>query len=198
MTEKQICDYYKYYRAYSHDAISVLAAVNKTTEAAIKDLLIRNGIIKESEEEPMAKVSPEMQEKIYQLWKEEGLSQKAIAERFGISGSMVSYVINRMKPKTNAEPEAKTETEKEPAQAAAGQAITGNYNTTNIAQSEGIVKNFTDFLPILLEFAQQLFGDIKVLQIHAADYSDNEKSAQVTFVDDDGNKYYIRLEGGLA
>ena len=92
--------------------------------------------------------------------------------------------------------------EKEPAPAAAGQAQTAQncnkIDNDSIAQSEEIVKNFTEFLPILMDFARQRFSDIQVIQVSAHDYVDGDKLAKVTFADGEGNKYCLLLEGGLA
>lgn len=88
--------------------------------------------------------------------------------------------------------------EKEPAPAAAGQAHKEISNTNNIAQSEEVVKNFTYFPPILLEFAQQHFGDIEVQRIFAFDditAPDNLKRAEIEFTDCTGNRYRIRVDG---
>ncbi|MCH5201545.1 MAG: winged helix-turn-helix transcriptional regulator, partial [Oscillospiraceae bacterium] len=124
--------------------------------------------------------------------RKEGLNQKAIAEQLGISVSMVSYTINRMKPKTNAAPEAKTETKKEPAQAVAGQALTGNYNTTNIAQSEGVVKSFLEFPTRLEEFARQCFEDVAIHSVCAQeDPRFLAKKAEIVFTSSD--KWYRLL-----
>ena len=85
--------------------------------------------------------------------------------------------------------------EKEPAPAAAGQAHKEISNTNNIAQSEEVVKNFTDFLPILLEFARQYFGDINVQHISAHDdVNSDSQSVDIEFVSGDGYRYRILLE----
>lgn len=87
--------------------------------------------------------------------------------------------------------------EKEPATAEAGQALTGNYNNSNIAQSEDIVKDFTEFLPILMGFAKYHFGDDVAVQsveaggIHGA----TNKVAAINFTIGDGYKYRITVEG---
>ena len=101
MTEKEICDYYNCYRSNKADragALSVLAKLNNTDEAAIKELLKRNGIIKESEETPMGrKVTPEMQEEMLKLSKE-GLSYEKIAERLNLETGTVGKAIRSLCP----------------------------------------------------------------------------------------------------
>ena len=91
-----------------------------------------------------------------------------------------------------------SEQKKEPAPASAGQAQKTNdilHHTNNIAQSEDVVKNFTDFLPILLEFARQYFGDINAQHIYAHnDVNSDSQSVDIEFVGDDGYRYRILLE----
>lgn len=92
--------------------------------------------------------------------------------------------------------------EKEPAQAAAGQAQKETNNTlhytNSIAQPSEIVKNFTDFLPILLEFARQHFGEIELQSIESHNITDEKvyihRSAEVTFTNSKGGKYCMILE----
>lgn len=85
--------------------------------------------------------------------------------------------------------------EKEPAQAEAGQAHKEISNTNNIAQSEKVVKNFTNFPPILLDFAHQYFGDINVQHIYAHDDVNADcRSVDIEFVGGDGDRYRILLE----
>ena len=76
--------------------------------------------------------------------------------------------------------------EKEPAQAEAGQAKKDTYHdTNNIAQSEEVVKNFTDFLPILVNFAKRHFGDIELQSMEATDIrSRSSNMAQIRFTND--------------
>lgn len=85
--------------------------------------------------------------------------------------------------------------EKEPAQAEAGQAHKEISNTNNIAQCKEVVKNFTNFPPILMEFARQCFGDINVQHIYAHDDVNADcRSVDIEFVGGDGDRYRILLE----
>ena len=86
--------------------------------------------------------------------------------------------------------------EKEPAQAEAGQALEVS-TTNNIAQSEEVVKNLTNFPPLLIEFARKLFGEIDVRHMYAHDANNNQETseAEIEFLSiDHGGKYLIRLE----
>ena len=88
--------------------------------------------------------------------------------------------------------------EKEPAQAEAGQAHQKIYYVNNsIAQSEEVVKNLTNFPPMLIEFARKFFGEIDVRHIYAHDANNNQETseAEIEFRSmDHGGKYIIRLE----
>ena len=129
----------------------------------------------------------------------EGLNPVQIEKITGVSKTSVRRILY---PTAQWVLNDQQRTKKEPAPAATGQAHKENNNilhhTNNIAQSENVVKNFTDFLPILLEFARQYFGNVQVIQVIAHDYVDGEKLAKITFADGEGNKYCLLLEGGLA
>lgn len=52
--------------------------------------------------------------------------------------------------------------EKEPAQAEAGQALTGNYNTNSISHSEDVVKSLEPFLSLAVAMAERKHEEITV------------------------------------
>ena len=85
--------------------------------------------------------------------------------------------------------------DKEPAPAVAGQALTGNYNTNNIAQSSEVVNSFIEFLPILINLAEQHFGDIKILTVDGNDISGGSfKLAGIRFENGDGWRCRLLVE----
>ena len=89
--------------------------------------------------------------------------------------------------------------EKEPAPAAVGQAQKekniATRNVNSIAQTSEVVNNFTYFLPILMDFARQYFGDINVQHISAHDdVNSDSQSVDIEFVSGDGYRYRILLE----
>ena len=127
----------------------------------------------------------------------EGLNPAQIEKITGVSKTSVRRILY---PTAQWVLNDQQRTKKEPALAGQAQNETNNilHHTNNIAQSEDVVKNFTNFLPMLLEFARQYFGNVQVIQVSAHDYVDGEKLAKITFADGEGNKYCLLLEGGLA
>ena len=131
------------------------------------------------------KITDEQRAEVVRLWKE-GLTYIKISERTGISRSTVGHIILHAN---------REQTEKEPAPAEAGQALTGNYNTNNIAQSSEVVNSFIEFLPILINLAEQHFGDIKILTVDGNDISGGSfKLAGIRFENGDGWRYRLLVE----
>lgn len=144
MTGKEVCNYYRHYRSDGAAAISVLAAINHTDEASIKKVLILYRVIskKESEENPMRKVTPETQEEIIRLRKEDGLTYEKIAERMDLSVVTVGKTIRSIN--TDEASVTGSETKKEPATVETEQTQKEISDTKSMPQKAEIVKNFIE------------------------------------------------------
>lgn len=126
----------------------------------------------------------------------EGLNPAQIERITGVSKTSVRRILY---PTAQWVLNDQQRTKKEPAAAEAGQAKKDILHHTNsITQPSEIVKNFTYFPPILLEFARQYFGEIELQSIESHNITDEKvyihRSAEVTFTNSKGGKYCMILE----
>lgn len=74
---------------------------------------------------------------------------------------------------------------------------TATVKQSHAAQLTEVINNFTNFPPVLQEFAHQYFGDIEVESIHARHAKgkiDPVIKAEIDFVGKDGETYRICVE----